>query len=234
MLNPMYSEHADDYAAAIQDNSYNAFYERPSLLALLPALQDKAVLDLGCGPGVYSEYLLSQGARVTAVDRSPEMVALVQQRLGDAVQCYEQDLAQGVPREADAAYDLAICPLAIHYLEDFSLLFRDVRRVLKPGGLFVFSTHHPFVDYPFSPSGNYYLTEKIVDEWDTLGRPVQVEFYRRPLTEIIQPVLDADMSLVELSEGKPDPRLEQSDPECFRKLSTEPGFLFVKCRARVG
>lgn len=231
MFNPMYSEYADDYAAATRNNSYNAFYERPSLLALLPDLQGKAVLDLGCGPGVYSEYLLNQGARVTAVDRSPEMVALVQQRLGDAIHCYEQDLARGLPQEADAAYDLAICPLAIHYLEDFTPLFRDVKRILKPGGLFVFSTHHPFVDYPFSPNGNYFLTEKIVDEWNTLGRPVQVEFYRRPLTAILQPVLEAGMMLVELSEGKPDPRLEQSDPKSFRKLSTEPGFLFVKCQS---
>lgn len=230
MLNPMYSEHADDYAAAIRNNSYNAFYERPSLLALLPELKDKAVIDLGCGPGVYAEYLLSQGARVTAVDRSPEMVALVKQNLGEAVACYEQDLALGLPREADAAYDLAICSLAIHYLEDFTPLFRDVRRVLKPGGLFVFSTHHPFVDYPFSPSGNYFLTEKIVDEWDTVGRPVKVEFYRRPLSAIIQPVLEAGMMLVALSEGKPDSKMEQSDPDSFRKLSTEPGFLFVKCQ----
>ncbi|WP_339736291.1 class I SAM-dependent methyltransferase [uncultured Gimesia sp.] len=230
MFNPMYSEHADEYAAAIRDNSYNAFYERPSLLALLPELENKAVLDLGCGPGVYSEYLLSQGARVTAVDSSPEMVALVKQKLGRAVHCYEQDLALGLPQEADAAYDLAICPLAIHYLEDFTPLFRDVKRILKPGGLFVFSTHHPFVDYPFSPSGNYFLTEKIVDEWDTLGRPVQVGFYRRPLTAILQPLLEAGMTLVELSEGTPDPSLEQSDPESFRKLSTAPGFLFVKCR----
>jgi len=234
MFNPMYSEHADEYAAAIRDNSYNAFYERPSLLALLPELKDKAVLDLGCGPGVYSEYLLNQGARVTAVDRSPEMVTLVQQKLGDAVNCYEQDLARGLPQEADAAYDLAICPLAIHYLEDFTPLFRDVKRTLKPGGLFVFSTHHPFVDYPFSPSGNYFLTEKIVDEWNTVGRPVQVEFYRRPLSAILQPVLEAGMTLVELSEGKPDPRLEQSDPESFQKLSTEPGFLFVKCQVPLG
>ncbi|QDV50275.1 class I SAM-dependent DNA methyltransferase [Gimesia fumaroli] len=231
MLNPMYSDHADDYAAAIRNNSYNAHYERPSLLALLPDLKEKAVIDLGCGPGVYAEYLLSQGARVTAVDRSPEMVALVKQNLGEAVACYEQDLVLGLPQEADGVYNLAICPLAIHYLEDFTPLFRDVRRVLKPGGLFVFSTHHPFVDYPFSPSGNYFLTEKIVDEWDTVGRPVKVEFYRRPLSAIIQPVLEAGMMLVALSEGKPDPQMEQTDPDSFRKLSTEPGFLFVKCQA---
>jgi len=229
MLNPMYSEHADEYAAAIRDNSYNAHYERPSLLALLPALQDKAVIDLGCGPGVYSEYLLSQGARVTAVDRSEQMVEIVKEKLGERIHCYQQDLAAGLPLEADAAYDLAICPLAIHYLEDLSPLFRDVKRILKPGGLFVFSTHHPFVDYQLSPTGNYFLQEKIVDEWETLGRPIRVEYFRRSLSQIVQPLTDAGFSVLELTEGKPAAGMSQTAPESFRKLSTEPGFLFLKC-----
>lgn len=230
MSNPMYSEFAAAYASAIRNNSYNAGYDRPSLLELLPELKGLKVLDLGCGPGVYAEILLSQGAEVTAVDRSAEMVALVKQSLGDAVHCYEQDLSAGLPREADAAYDLAICPLALHYLEDFAPLLSEVRRVLQPGGLFVFSTHHPFVDYGFSPSGNYFLTEKIVDEWDTVGEPVRVEYYRRPLSAILQPLIDAGFLIIELSEGRPEAGMQQSDPESYQRLSTTPGFLFVKCR----
>ena len=70
MSNPMYSEHAAAYAQAIRDNSYNASYDRPSLLALLPELNEMKVLDLGCGPGVYAEILLSRGAEVTAPDWS--------------------------------------------------------------------------------------------------------------------------------------------------------------------
>ncbi|QDT20471.1 class I SAM-dependent methyltransferase [Gimesia chilikensis] len=230
MSNPMYSEHAAAYAQAIRDNSYNASYDRPSLLALLPELNGMQVLDLGCGPGVYAEILLSRGAKVTAVDQSTEMVALVEQSLGDAVRCYSQDLAQGLPREADAAYDVVICPLMLHYLEDFSPLLAEIRRVLKPGGLFVFSTHHPFVDYGFSPSGNYFLTEKIIDEWNTVGQPVRVEYYRRPLSEIIQPLIDAGFQITALSEGQPDERMRQSDPDSYQRLSTSPGFLFVKCQ----
>lgn len=230
MSNPMYSRHADEYATAIRNNSYNALYDRPSLLALLPDVKEQRVLDLGCGPGEYAEWLLQRGARVTAVDASPEMVALVQERLGDAIHCYEQDLNQGLPRETDASFDLVICPLAIHYLQHFAPLFLEIKRVLQPGGLFVFSTHHPFADYPLSPSGNYFATEKIVDEWNTVGKPVRVEFYRRPLAAILQPLLDAGLTLVELSEGKPDARMEQSDPVSFQRLSTEPGFLFVKSR----
>jgi len=229
MFNPMYSEHARDYAAAIRDNNYNANYERPSLLALLPALQDKAVIDLGCGPGEYSEVLLKRGARVTAVDYSEQMVDIVKEKLGESVRCYQQDLAKGLPLESEESYDLAVSALMIHYLEDLSPLFRDVKRILKPGGLFVFSTHHPFVDYQLSPTGNYFLQEKIVDEWDTLGRPIRVEYYRRSLSQIMQSLTDAGFSVLELTEGKPAASMEQTAPESYRKLSTEPGFLFLKC-----
>lgn len=229
MTNPMYSEHAREYAAAIRDNNYNANYDRPSLLSLLPDVRGKTVIDLGCGPGEYAETLLNQGARVTAVDGSEPMVELVKEKLGERVRCYQQDLAQGLPHEHDDVYDLAVSALMIHYLENLTPLFLEIRRVLKPGGLFVFSTHHPFVDFQFTPSGNYFLQEKIVDEWDTLGKPVRVEYFRRSLSQIIQPLTEARFSVLELSEGKPAAEMAQTAPESFQKLSTEPGFLFLKC-----
>ncbi|MDF1746721.1 MAG: class I SAM-dependent methyltransferase [Gimesia sp.] len=229
MTNPMYSEHARDYAAAIRDNNYNANYERPSLSALLPDVQGKAVIDLGCGPGEYSETLLKRGARVTAVDRSEQMVEIVKEKLGERIDCYQQDLGAGLPREREHSFDLAVSALMIHYLEDLSCLFQEIKRILKPGGLFVFSTHHPFVDYQLSPSGNYFLQEKIVDEWETLGRPVRVEYYRRSLSQIVQPLTEAGFCVLELTEGKPEASMAQTAPESFAKLSTEPGFLFLKC-----
>lgn len=231
MLNPMYSEFAREYDAAIRNNIYNAQYERPSLLALLPDVKGKTVLDLGCGPGMYSEFLVENGAKVTAVDGSAEMIAIVEEKSGNQIHCYVQDLADGLPKERDETFDIVLCPLMIHYLEDLTKLFRDVKRVLKPEGLFVFSTHHPFVDYQLSPSGNYFLQEKIVDEWDTLGRPVRVEYYRRSLTTVFQAVVDAGMCVLDLTEGKPDTSIRESSPELYQKLSTEPGFLFLKCKA---
>lgn len=229
MTNPMYSKYAREYAAAIRDNNYNANYERPSLLALLPDMQGKAVIDLGCGPGEYSGTLLKRGARVTAVDGSEQMVEIVKEKFGESVRCYQQDLAEGLPKESENSFDLAVSALMIHYLEDLAPLFADVKRILKPSGLFVFSTHHPFVDYQLSPSGNYFLQETIIDEWDTVGRPVRVEYFRRSLTQIIQPLVEAGFSVLDLTEGKPAASMEQTAPESYRKLSTEPGFLFLKC-----
>jgi len=69
-----YESLADAYAARIDTKPHNAYLERPATLSLLPEVKGKRVLDAGCGPGVYSEWLLKHGANVVAVDVSPRMV----------------------------------------------------------------------------------------------------------------------------------------------------------------
>lgn len=228
---PMYSTYAKEYDLAIRDNVFNAHYERPSLQAMLGELAGKTVLDLGCGSGVYAEYLLTKGAKVTAIDSSSEMVALVKQKLATQLKVYQQDLASGLPEEADASYDLVICPLMLHYLQDLNPLFADVKRVLKGGGSFVFSTHHPMVDIEASPSGNYLATEQVTEMWDTVGKPVAVSFYRRPLSALIGALTNNGMLLAELNEGKPSEALKTLSPEHYQRLSEQPQFLFIKALA---
>lgn len=226
----MYSQYANEYAQAITSNVYNALLERPSMLAMLPELQGKSILDLGCGPGTYAEYFLNQGASVTASDLSPEMVKLVQDKLGERITAYAADLNHGLPQEQDASYDLMICPLAIHYLEDLSLLFNDARRVLKDGGSFFFSTHHPMADFEASPSGNYFSRELIIEEWDTIGHPVEVQFYRRSLTELFNTIANARLYVANLSEGCPAEAMKEVDPESYDHLSKNPNFIFIECK----
>ncbi|MGI9279445.1 MAG: class I SAM-dependent DNA methyltransferase [Endozoicomonas sp.] len=228
----MYEQYASNYEKAITDNIYNGNLERPSLIAMLPDLAGKSVLDLGCGPGVYAEYLTDQGATVTAVDASEAMVEIVQEKLGDNVKAYSQDLSLGLPKEQDACYDVIICPLTVHYIEDVSVLFGDVKRLLKPGGVFIFSTHHPVVDFEVSPSGNYFQRELITEEWDTVGHPVEVSFYRRSLTEWFESLAKAGLCVTHLSEGKPSERMKSLCAESYKRLSTTPNFIFFKCESR--
>ncbi|MGI9276139.1 MAG: class I SAM-dependent DNA methyltransferase [Endozoicomonas sp.] len=230
MTAPMYTRFASEYEAAIVDNVYNAHLERPSLLSMLPELEGKSVLDLGCGPGVYAEYLMLQGATVTATDISTEMVEIVKNRFGGRVRSYAHDMGEGLPKEGDNSYDLVICPLAIHYLEDLSLLFADVRRVLKDDGAFVFSTHHPMNDFQCSQSGNYFERELIIEEWDTIGQPVEVQFYRRSLTDLFRAVSAADLYVADLYEGKPAEAMKEVSPENYEYLSRNPNFIFFKCQ----
>ena len=230
MKNPMYNKYAQEYARVIQDNIYNANFERPSLLAMLPELKDLKVLDLACGPGAYAEYLLNAGAKVTAVDNSEEMVQIVKTKFGSKINCYLQDIGAGLPHEKDNSYDLVICPLAIHYIENLEVLFHDIARVLRDKGLFVFSTHHTLLDYQSSPSGNYFACELVEEKWDTIGKPVEVKFYRRSLSELFSYIFDAGLSITGFSEGCTTEKVGKISEERYKRLKSTPQFMFIKCQ----
>lgn len=229
----MYTLHAKDYDKAVANNIFNAHLERPSMLAMLPELQGKKILDLGCGPGAYAEHFLDQGASVTAIDISEEMIEIVKGKFGDAVTAYATDLSKGLPKELNNSFDLVICPLTIHYIEDLSCFFSDVKRVLKAEGAFYFSTHHPIIDFEASPSGDYFSRELITEEWDTVGQPVQVQFYRRSLSELFGDIARAGMYISSLSEGAPSEMMRTISQEHYERLSRNPHFIFIECKAMV-
>jgi len=62
-----YSRLADAFAARIDTHPSNACYDRPAVISLLPPVEGRRVLDAGCGPGVYAEWLAGRGAEVVGV-----------------------------------------------------------------------------------------------------------------------------------------------------------------------
>lgn len=231
MKNSMYNEYALEYAQAIKNNTFNAHYERPSLLSLLPELQGKSILDLGCGPGEQLEFFLNEKcSHITAIDVSQSMVKIVKERYGANVDSYKQNLNMGIPNEKDSIYDIVVSGLTIHYIKNISFLFKEIFRVLKKNGLFVFSTHHPHLDFSDSESFDYFKTEKLTQTWHTLGKPVEVSFYRRPLSKTFNALSEAGFYITYVSEGKASKELKSISGEDYNRLTKRPFFIFVKCQ----
>lgn len=232
-MSEMYTKHAKKYSEVVKSNIYNALLERPSTLALLDDVAGKDIIDMGCGSGVYAEWFLEQKvASLTCLDLSPQMVKLVKSQYQESITAYVQDIAQGLPQEQDNSADVIICPLVLHYVEDLSLVFRHVYRVLKQGGYIVFSTHHPFADFECSKSGNYFEREKVSEQWDTVGQPVEVNFYRRSLSEISDAVTSSGLVISKISEGKVDEQAKAISQETYHYLSRNPNFIFFRCEKR--
>ncbi|WP_375749117.1 class I SAM-dependent methyltransferase [Vibrio sp. HN007] len=229
-MSEMYTKYASNYGEAVKGNIYNAHLERPSTIALLDDVKNKDVLDMGCGSGIYADWFTRNAAKkVTCLDRSPEMVALVKENHGEKVHAYVQDISEGLPVESDNSADVIICPLVLHYIKDLKPVFKDIFRVLKPGGYMVFSTHHPFVDFEYSTSGNYFECERVDDEWNTIGKPVKVSFYRRSLTELCEAVTSSGLVISTINEGKVDEQVKEMCESTYNRLRTNPNFLFVRC-----
>jgi 2-polyprenyl-3-methyl-5-hydroxy-6-metoxy-1,4-benzoquinol methylase len=61
-----YDEMAKYYENFVDTKPWNAYYERPATLSLLPEIENKKILDAGCAGGWYTKYLLDKGADVMA------------------------------------------------------------------------------------------------------------------------------------------------------------------------
>ena len=94
------------------------------------------ILELAAGTGVLTHRLgrACHGARVTATDLNPAMVDYASARVTTAT--WQQADATDLPFEADS-FDVVVCQFGVMFFPDKQQAFREVARVLKPGGRFV-------------------------------------------------------------------------------------------------
>lgn len=224
-----YETMAEYYYESIDTKPFNAYYERPATLSLLPPVQGLKVLDAGCAAGWYSEWLLKQGAQVTALDFSPNMIAMTKKRLGEGqADIIRADLNEPLSFLSDAVMDIVLSSLTLHYIKNWEVPMAEFRRVLKPSGTLIFSVHHPFMDFSVFNRKNYFLTEMITDEWETDAGKVKVQFYRRPLAKIISSVIAAGFVIEKLLEPMPTEKFKDNQPQIYERLTQNPHFLFIK------
>jgi SAM-dependent methyltransferase len=129
--------------------------EWPAFRALLPDVKGKRVVDLGCGYGWFCRWARNEGARdILGIDVSEKMLALARAEPGQSGIVYQRaDLETLILPEA--AFDLAVSSLVIHYVEDLERLFAMVHRALVPGASIVFSTEHPIYMAPRRPGWQF-------------------------------------------------------------------------------
>lgn len=227
-----YNDFAEQYARVNETNAYNAYYERPGILSLLPELAGKRVLDAGCGPGLHAAWMIERGALVTAVDASPQMIDIVQRRLGERVVTHTADLGRPLNFLDDTTFDVVLSSLTLHYIRDLSVPIGEFSRILRPGGQFIFSTHHPVVEYYLRHPANYFTTELVEEVWTVQATPMPVKFYRRPLSAITAALFQAGFTIDTIAEPLPLPECRETHPQAYQKLSTQPWFLFVRAQKK--
>jgi len=104
-------------------------------------------LELGCGTGKNTVWLLNTAKRITAVDFSEEMMVIARQKISSPnVEFVHADLKKDWPFTI-GAYDIAIFSLVLEHIENLELIFQKVASVLKPGGRLYVGELHPFKQY---------------------------------------------------------------------------------------
>ncbi|HEY2238850.1 MAG TPA: class I SAM-dependent methyltransferase [Streptosporangiaceae bacterium] len=231
-----YDGFAEAYAAANDNNFVNAYYERPTMLALAGEVAGRRILDAGCGAGPLLAALRDRGATVTGFDKSAVMVALARRRLGSHADLQVAELGRPLPFP-DGTFDDVTASLVLHYLEDWGPALAELGRVLKPGGRLILSVDHPLAENLWHREAgldpDYFATYDYTVEWTVGGQSALLRFWNRPLHAMTDAFTAAGFQLSVISEPPvaPDtPRdLLPADLPDHRRLLA---FLFFVLHAR--
>ena len=115
------------------------------LLALRPG---ERILDVGCGNGVSSRRLAHLGARVVAIDASARFLELARARSQDLSHRIDYRLVDATDEDqllalGEGSFDALLCSMVLMDMPVIDPLLRASRRLLAPGGRFVFAVLHP-------------------------------------------------------------------------------------------
>lgn len=223
-------------------NNYNNLMEQPQLISMLPPLNKKRVLDIGCGGGGFAAACLNQGAaKVDGIDVSKNMVELAQQTYTHPNLTFMQAAIEHVEFKSQS-YDLITSSLALHYVQDFDAAVAKISYALAPQGIFLFSINHPIAsanlsddDWLKDEQGNpqYLKVHRYHDEgkrqvnWLVGG----VTMYHRTLATIINTLINHGLHIDEIAESAPTAQAIEKMPSLKKELE-RPSFIFIKASKR--
>jgi len=106
------------------------------------ALQDKKVIDIGCGGGILAESMARKGARVTGIDLSEKAlkVADLHSLESGLTIRYQSISAEQIAEQEANEYDVVTCMEMLEHVPDPNSVIAACSKLVKPGGLVFFST----------------------------------------------------------------------------------------------
>lgn len=132
----------------------NSLIEIPAMKSLLPNLTNKKVLDLGCGMGEMCKYYISQGASyVYGIDLSQNMIDYAVNHNNHPNITYNVMALEHISGITEK-FDVVISSLTFHYIADYNKLINDIKNLLTPNGVLVFSMEHPLTTATQLPKDN--------------------------------------------------------------------------------
>lgn len=205
----------------------------PVLFDLLGDVRGLRIFDAGCGFGYLSRLLAKRGAAVEGQDISKKFIGMatemerkdplgVRYRLGSIV---------NLSPYAAGSFDVVVSNLVLQDVRDYRKAVREIARVLRPGGRFVFSIMHPafasppirgWVQEPRDSNRNedreyvkvdrYF--ERSTEAWG-FGDGTRVTSFHRPLRDYFEALADSGFVVRRLEEPVPSPEAIEARPRDF-------------------
>ena len=206
-------------------NTAQDYLIEPTQERLLDLKPGERLLDVACGAGRFARRMADRGAKVTAVDHSVNFI----ERARERSQGYESSIEFHVGNATDgdsivslpgAPFDAAVCTMGLMDMAMISPLAESLRRLVKPGGRFVFSVLHPVfnsdgtrntLEREFTSSGVEerfavwvpdYLKTRAYLGIGILGQPRPHRYFHRPISQLLRVFLKAGFVLSAFEEPR--------------------------------
>ena len=193
----------------------------------------KDVLEIACGGGQSAVHVAERGARVTGVDFSSEQLTHARafaQSKKVQVRFIESNV-EDLSMLADSSFDIAFSAYALGFVEDIHGTFGEIRRVLRPGGLFAFSWASPM--FAITRDGTLDLKRSYFDRSPivfTDQNGTEVDFHRT-YGDWLRALTEAGLVVTDILEPEPLPK-ENTYADVFplEKIRMIPGTTIWRAR----
>jgi SAM-dependent methyltransferase len=197
------------------------------------------VLDFGCGSGIYANLLTKKGAKISGFDISSEMIKIAKQKNP----LLDLRVGSGYNIPFQQKFDIVFASLAIGYMSNWNLVFKQVGKVLNKNGLFVFSTDNPIIacksrikvdnkDIIYLGEKDYFQINAKHNSWQMPTGTFQVPWNHKTYEYIIKTIVNSGFELVDYTDAKPLKSAKKYFPEYYEEYSKIPRFSIWKVRKK--
>lgn len=184
-------EKAYNVWAAQYDTNLNATrdLDKVSTIQTLDKIQFSTVIELACGTGKNTQYLLTKADKVIGLDFSEEMLKKAKEKItSKRVEFRRVDISSDWNIENNFA-DLITCNLVLEHIENLDKIFKQAKDKLKDGGVFFISELHPFKQYLGSKA-----------RFEIQNKTVELKTYTHHISEYLETARANGFKLMELNE----------------------------------
>lgn len=236
-------------------NEFQTLLIEPATERLLAVSAGDVILDSACGAGRFARRMAALGASVVAFDYSERFIERARARtgVGVAVEYHVANAAatQTIGLLGVGRFDKAVCTMGVMDMPEMTPLVSLLARVLKPGGVFVFSVTHPcfhmatiqrFAEMSEDEPGRHVVRTGVKVSWyltpfarkteGIIGQPEPQYYYHRPIHVLFQTCFDAGFVVDGIEEpGLPPPHTPRAGVR-WHDMPEIPPVMVV--RARLG